>query len=172
MLQEQNPADGWGRTGRSWVADSPEPDSPLRSTAEGMNEPAQYDQASEPLDERVAMLEVTTEEELVRRAACEDLDQSRRAQRDAQTAFDSRKGHYEQELARFNRLAEERKIGYTRSEFDVEQDVKYVQKLTRNLRDADESAFGAQLNCQTLGIRTDPEISYSDYSEFMDLAGN
>lgn len=154
------------------LLDPPEPDSPLGSAAEDMNETAQSDQASVPLNERVSMLEATTEEELVRWAACEDLDQSRRAQRDAQTAFDGRKWHYEQELARFNRLTEEGKIDYTRSGFDVEQDVKYVQKLTRNLRDADEWALSAQLNCQALGIRTDPDISYSDYREFMDLAGN
>lgn len=156
------------------LLDPPEPDSPSTPTAEGLDETAQYGQdCRSPKDnESIAMMEAPNEEELLRQAACEDLDQSRRAQRDAQITFDGRKEHYEQELVNFDRLTAEGKVNQTRSEFDIEHDIRYVQQLTRTLREADEWLIRAQLNCQALGIRTDPDISYSDYSYYTNLDGN
>lgn len=135
------------------LLDPPEPDSPPRSTAGSMNETAEYGEETAPSNdnESVAMTEAPTEEELLRRAACEDWDKSRRAQRDAQIAFDGRKESYGQ--MKFDRHRGEGGMDYTRSEFDVEHDFKYVQQLTRNLREADEWVLRAQLNCQALGIR-------------------
>lgn len=118
------------------------------------------------------MTDALTEEEILRRAALEDLDQSRRAQRDAQTAFDGRKEHYEQEIVKFDQLTEEGIMDYARSELDVEHGFKYEQQLTQILREADERLMRAELRCQALGIRTDPEISYSNYSAYMDLCRN
>lgn len=160
--------------GEAQLLDPPEPDSPSRSIAEGMDETTKFDQDSEPLkdDEITAIAEAQNEDVQIRRAAYENLDQSKRAQRDAQIAFDGRKEHYERELARFDQLKAEGKINYSRSEFDIEQDFKYVQQLTKKLREADEWQMRAELNCQALGIRTDPEISYSDYSDYMDFDQN
>ena len=156
------------------LLDTPEADSPSRSTAKGMDEMAQSDQSSlsSKDNESVVMTDAPTEEELFRRAACDDLDQSRRAQRDAQIAFDGRKEHYEQEVVRFDRLTMEGEMSCTRSEFDIEHDLKYAQQLTRNLREADEWLMRAEQHCQALGIRTDPETSYSDYSDYTNVYRN
>ena len=156
------------------LLDPPEPSSPPRSTAEDINGTAQHgdDTAPSTDNESVFMAEAPTEEDLSRRAAYADLDESRRAQRAAQIAFDGRKENYEEKSMEFERLKGEGEMNCTRSEFDVEHNFKYVQRLTRNLREADEWVLRAQLNCQALGIRTDPDISYSDFSDYMDLDGN
>ena len=155
------------------LLDPPEPDSPSKSRAEDMDEAAQSYQGSEPSkdDESVSMTEVPNEEDLLRRAACDELARSRQAQMDAQIAFDGKKEEYTQELMEFERVTADGKMDYTRSEFDVEHGVKRTQQLTRNLREADERLMRAQLNCQAFGIRTDPDVSYSDFSDYMDLGG-
>ena len=106
------------------LLDPPEPDSPPRSTAGSMDETAEYGEDTAPSNdnESIAMAEAPTEEELLRRAACKDLDKSRRAQRDAQIAFDGRKESYGQ--MNFDRHRDEGRMDYTRSEFDVEHDFK------------------------------------------------
>lgn len=69
-----------------------------------MDETTKFDQDSEPPkdDEITAIAEAPIEEVPIRRAACENLDQSKRGQRDAQIAFNGRKEHYKRELASFD----------------------------------------------------------------------
>lgn len=90
---------------------------------------------------------------------------------DAQIAFDGQEKEYEQNLREFERLTADGKGDYTRSEFDIKHGVKRTQQLTRNLKGADERLVRAQLNCQAFGNPTDPEVSYSDFSDYVDLDG-
>lgn len=73
---------------------------------------------------------------------------------------------------KFDQLTGEGIMDYTRSELDVEHGFIYGQQLTQNSREADEWLTRVELHCQALGIRTDPEISYSNYGAYMDLCRN
>lgn len=76
--------------------DPPERDSSLISTAKCMGEPEHLGHNLDIWEvcEEIPPINAWTEEELVRRAACEDLDQGRWAQKYAQIAFDGRQRQF------------------------------------------------------------------------------
>lgn len=94
-------------------------------------------------------------EDLLRRSATEDLEQSLWGLMDAQAKFDDRHDEYKRELAKYNQLIAMDEITYTRTDFDIHS-IQYAQGLTTQLRDAENRYETAKSQAKALGVSVDP----------------
>jgi len=102
-------------------------------------------------------------EDLLRRSATADLEESMWILMEVQAKFDDRHAEYKQELADFDELIRMGETTYTRTDFDIDS-IQYVQKLTTQLRDAESRYLIAKSQAKALGLSLDPydDTVYND----------
>ena len=132
------------------------PRKPLPTTLTGDNEDTEaleqplealrYGDGSATYEDDSAM-----DEELIRRAAFEDFNESLRELKEIQARFDDRQRFYEADLAEYQQGFNNGIHTVTRSEFDRRQ-IRYAQRLTGALIDAEAAHEEAKERALELGV--------------------
>lgn len=100
-------------------------------------------------------------EDLLRRSATEDLEQTLWGLLEAQAKFDDRHAEYKRESENYHQLIAMGSITYTRTDFDM-YSIQYVQDLTMQLRDAEDRYETAKSQAKALGLSVDPYDDNAD----------